>query len=75
MWNLETIISVQSLNHVQLFATPWITACQVSLSHYLPEFAQTHVQGVSDAIQPSHHLYIPLSPPALSLSQQQGLFQ
>ena len=24
--------SIQSLNHVQLFATPWITACQTSLS-------------------------------------------
>ena len=22
--------------------------------HYLPEFAETHVHGVSDAIQPSH---------------------
>ena len=25
-------ISVQSLSHVRLFATPWITACQASLS-------------------------------------------
>ena len=43
--------------------------------HYLSEFAQTHVQGVSDAIQPSHHHSHPPFPPALSLSQQQGLFQ
>ena len=28
--------------------------------HYLPEFAQTHVHGVSDAMQPSHPL-LPLS--------------
>ena len=42
--------------------------------HYLPEFAQTHVHWVSDAIQPSHPLPSP-SPPALSLSQHQGLFQ
>ena len=34
----------------------------------LPEFAQTHVHGVSDAIQPSHPLSPP-SPPAFSLSQ------
>ena len=27
-----TISSVQSLSHVQLFATPWIAACQASLS-------------------------------------------
>ena len=42
--------------------------------HYFPEFAQTHVHRVGDAIQPSHPL-LPLSPPALSLSQHQGLFQ
>ena len=41
---------------------------------YLPEFTQTHVQWVSDAIQPSHSLSPP-SPPALNLSQHQGLFQ
>ena len=41
---------------------------------YLPEFAQTHVHRVGDAIQPSHPLSSP-SPPALSLSQHQGLFQ
>ena len=40
---------------------------------YLPEFAQTCVHWVSDAIQPSY----PLSPPSspLNLSQHQGLFQ
>ena len=42
--------------------------------HHLPEFAQTHVHWGSDAIQPSHPLS-PLSPPALNLSQHQGLFQ
>jgi len=42
--------------------------------HYLPELAQTHVHRVSDAIQPSHPLSCP-SPPALSLSQHQGLLQ
>ena len=41
--------------------------------HYLLEFFQTHVHGVSDAIQPSHPLSFP-SPLALSLSHQ-GLFQ
>ena len=39
-----------------------------------PEFAQVHVHWVGDAICPSHPLSSP-SPPALSLSQQQGLFQ
>ena len=42
--------------------------------HFLPKFAQTHVHWDSDAIQPSHPLSSP-SPPALSLSQHQGLFQ
>ena len=40
--------------------------------HYLPEFAQTQVHWVSDAIQPSHPLLLP-SPPALNLSQHQGI--
>ena len=40
----------------------------------LPEFTQTHVHWVSDAIQPSHPLSSP-SPPAFHLSQYQGLFK
>ena len=44
-----------------------------SVLHYLPEFAQILVHGVDDAIQPSHPLSFP-SPPALNLSQHQGLF-
>ena len=42
--------------------------------HHLPEFTQTHVHRVSDAIQPSHPLPSP-SPPALNPSQHQSLFQ
>ena len=42
--------------------------------HQLPEFTQTHVHRVSDAIQPSHPLLSP-SPPAPNPSQHQGLFQ
>ena len=40
--------------------------------HQLPEFTQTHVHQVSDAIQPSHPLSSP-SPPAPNPSQHQGL--
>ena len=40
----------------------------------LPEFTETHVHWVSDAIQPSRPLLSP-SPPAFNLSQQQGLFK
>ena len=42
--------------------------------HQLPESTQTHVHCVGDAIQPSHPLSSP-SPPALNLSQHQGLFK
>ena len=42
--------------------------------HFLLELAQTHVHWVDDAIQPSHPLSPP-SPPALKLSQHQGVFQ
>ena len=42
--------------------------------HQLPEFTQTHVHRVSDAIQPSHALSSP-SPPAPNPSQHQSLFQ
>ena len=43
--------------------------------HYqLPASTQTHVHWVGDAIQSSHPLSPP-SPPALTLSHHQGLFQ
>ena len=42
--------------------------------HQLPEFTQTHIHWVSDAIQPSHPLSSP-SPPAFNLYQHQGLFK
>ena len=42
--------------------------------HQLPEFTQTHVHRVSDAIQPSHPLSSP-SLPAPNPSQHQSLFQ
>ena len=42
--------------------------------HQLPEFTQTHVHRVGDAIQPSHPLSSP-SPPAPNPSQNRGLFQ
>ena len=60
------LVVVQLLSHV------WHTPGSPFL-HYLPEFAQTHVKWVNDAIQPSQ----PLSPPspALSFSRHQRLFQ
>ena len=42
--------------------------------HQLPEFTQTHVHLVGDAIQPSYPLSSP-SPPTFNLFQHQGLFK
>ena len=42
--------------------------------HQLPQFAQTHVHQVSDAIQASHPPLSPF-PPDFNLSQHQGLFK
>ena len=42
--------------------------------HQLPEFTETHVHRVGDAIQPCHPLSSP-SPPAPNPSQHQSLFQ
>ena len=49
-------VIVQLLSHVQLFVTPWTG---FPVIHYLPEFAQTHVHWISDAMQPSHPLLLP----------------
>ena len=69
------ISSVHLLSHVRLFATPWILSTPgLPIHHPLPEFTQTHVNQVRDAIQPSHPLSSP-SPPAPNPSQHQGLFQ
>ena len=51
-------------------------ACSVPgfpVLHYIPELIQTRVHPVGDAIQPSLPL-LPPFPPALNLSQHQGLF-
>ena len=46
----------------------------LSVHHQLLESTQTHFHWVGDVIQPSYPLSSP-SPPALNLSQHQGLFQ
>ena len=43
--------------------------------HKIPEFTQTHVHRVGDAIQPSHPLSFPSPPAPNNASQHQGLFQ
>ena len=62
-------VVVQLLSHAQLVCNPMDCSMPgFPALHYLPEFAQTHVHSVDDAIQPSHPL-LPASPPTLSLSQ------
>ena len=60
------IAVVPSLSCVPLFLTLLTLAHQASLSFPIPEFAQTHVHLVSDAIKSSHPLS-PTSPPAFRL--------
>ena len=61
--------SCPTLCHPMNCSTPGLPVHQ-----QLPEFTQTHVHQVGDAIQPSHPLLSPSSP-ALNLSQHQGLFK
>ena len=71
-WNCCSCCSV-----AQLCPTLWPHGLQhpgLPVLYYLLKFAQIHVHWVDDAIQPSHPLSSP-SPPALNLSQHQGLFQ
>ena len=85
--SLLNISSDQSLSRVWLFqfssvAESCPTLCDpmnhstpgLPVHHQLPEFTQTHVHRVSDAIQPSHPLLSP-SPPAPTPSQHQSLCQ
>ena len=66
--------SVQSLSRVGLCDPMNRSTPGLPVHHQLPEFTQTHVYRVSDAIQPSHPLSSP-SPPAPNASQHQSLFQ
>ena len=62
--------SVQSLSRDRLFATPWITARQASLS-ITNSWSLLKLMWVGDAIQPSHPLSSP-SPPASNPSPASG---
>jgi len=61
--------SCLTLSNLMDYSTPGIPVL-----HQPPEFAQTHVHWVGDAIQLSHPL-LSSSLPAFNLSQHQGLFQ
>ena len=48
------VVAVQSLSHFQLFATPWIAACQASLPFTI---SQSLLKLTSiESVMPSNHL-------------------
>ena len=73
---LKTIAILSSVHSHSCLTLCDLMGCSLPgfpVHHQLPEFDQTHVHQVSDAMQPSHPLSSP-SPPAFNLSQHQGLF-
>ena len=81
MWELEYFLKSCSVQFSSV-AQSCPTLCDptnrstpgLPVHHQLPESTQTNVHWVGDAIQPPHPLSS-TSPPALNLSQHQGLFQ
>ena len=74
---LYSSTSVRFTSVTQLFPTLQPHELQhvgLPVHHQLPEFTQTHIHQVGDAIQPSHPRLSP-SPPAPNPSQHQSLFQ
>ena len=71
--NRAQFSSIQSLSCVWLFATPWIAACQASLSitNSWSSLKLLSIESVMPS-QPSHPLLSP-SPPALNPSQHESL--
>ena len=66
--------SVQSLNRVRFFATPWTAALQVSLS-ITNSWSLLKLMSI-ELVMPSNYLILsPRSPPTLNLPQHKGLFQ
>ena len=72
--NIHQFSSVQSLSCLTLWDPMNCSMPGLPVHHQLPEFTETRVHQVGDAIQPSHSLLSP-SPPAPNPSQHQGLFQ
>ena len=78
----KIIHTVASKGQIRSVAQSCLTLCDpmnlstpgLPVHHQLPEFTETHVHRVSDAIQPSHPLSSP-SPPAPNPSQHQTLIQ
>ena len=65
---------VQSLSRVRLFVTPWTAARQASLS-FAVSWSLLKLMSVESVMLSNHLIPFAPLPPALSLSQHQGLFQ
>ena len=65
-------VAVQSLSHVWLFVTLWTIAGQVPLSFTI---SLLKLMSIESVILSNHSILSPPFPPALNLSQHQGLFQ
>ena len=82
IWRADSSKKILMLGNFSSVALSCLTLCNpmnhstpgLLVHHQLLESTQTHVHWASDAIQPSHLLSSP-SPPALNLSQHQGIFQ
>ena len=73
--NLSVVVTVvQSLSGVQFFGTPWTAAGQASLSFTI-SWSLLKFMSIESLIQSISSSSHPLTPPALNLSQHQGLFQ
>ena len=82
MWNIYFLYKPNNFHQIRSVSQSCPTLCDpvnhstpgLPVHHQLPEFTQTHVHRVIDAIQPSHPLSSP-SPLAPNPSQHQSLFQ
>ena len=69
---VPTVVN-QLLSGIQFFATPWIVACQASLSFSI---SQSLLKFLSiESVMPFTHPLLSPSPSAFNLSQHQGLIQ
>ena len=75
-WNIKITLQFSSVAQLcPTFCNPMnCSTPRLPVHHQLPEFTQTQVHRVRDAIQPSHPRLSP-SPPAPDPSQHQSLFQ
>ena len=74
LWGYWRLSSVQSLHQVWLFAAPWTSARQASLS-ITNSWTFSNSSTLSRWGHPTSHPLSSSSPPALNLSQHQGLFK